>query len=327
MNSKTKLNKTAGWITWEIQVRNRSMSSALGVPLFEVLSKKSKLLKYPELIFKTINIIAENKIKILFVQNPSIVLSFLAVCLKPIFGLTVIVDAHNSGIFPLEGRSKILSFFARIICKTSNYTIVSNHFLAETVAAWDGNPIVVPDPIPNLAAHRGNPQPVSIPYILFICTWAADEPYHEIIKAAQLLKNGISIYMTGKYQGKLTSSEILALPQNIKLLGFVSESDYINYFEHATGVIDLTTRDNCLVCGAYEATELGIPAILSNSFVNKNIFSQGFVFTENNATAISESIEILINRNIELRKSIRDFKDIYMTHHATQMRALQNILE
>jgi len=82
------------------------MSTLVGIQLYELTSKKSRLAKYPGLIVKTIRIIRKHQLKTIFVQNPSIVLAFLAVCLKSILNLTVIVDAHNAGTYTLKGRSK-----------------------------------------------------------------------------------------------------------------------------------------------------------------------------------------------------------------------------
>lgn len=315
MKDDQKYSNNTAWITWEIQIRNRSMSNALGVPLHEIISHRSRWLKYPELLIRTTNTIVRNRVKTLFVQNPSIVLSFLAITLKPILKLTVIVDAHNSGIFPLEGKSKILNFFARYICKHANYTIVSNSYLAEFVTQWSGNPLVISDPIPDFSHHQKKTFTQSKPYLLFICTWAADEPYDEIIKSAHSLNDTVDIYVTGNYKKKLSEAQRAELPKNLKLLGFVSEEDYIDYFYNALAVIDLTTRDNCLVCGAYEAVALGIPALLSNSAINREIFHQGFVYTENTEEEITKNITILIENHRKLRADVECFKDIYIASH------------
>lgn len=279
---------TAGWITWEVQVRNRSMSSLLKIPLYELILDKHRAIRYPALVIKTLQLIYKNDIRILFVQNPSIVLSMLAVMLLYIRKMVVVVDAHNSGIYPLEGKSKLLCWMAKFIARRANAVIVSNSYLAEAVKNWGANPVVMPDPIP--ALHSDREVTFSKPYVFFICTWAADEPYLEIIKAAELISQDIDIYITGKYVNKLSTAQIKNLPKNIKLLGFVPEDDYVAYFKSSILAIDLTTRDNCLVCGAYEALSLGKPCVVSDSKVNREVFKAGFIYTENNSVAIAEAI-------------------------------------
>lgn len=319
--------RRAAWITWEIQVRNRSMAKALGIPLYELTSKKSRLLKYPLLIIRTIQVIVKNKTRVLFVQNPSIVLSFLAICLKPVFGLRVIVDAHNGGIYPLEGKSKILNFFARLICRKADYVIVTNSYIAQTVSEWGGQPFVMPDPIPDFSEHTVATINASRPYFLFICTWADDEPYHEVIKAAAQLEN-IDIYITGKYKNKLNSQQIETLPPQVTLLGFVSEEDYINYLRNSLAIIDLTTRDNCLVCGGYEAVSLEKPAVLSKSIVNMEVFNQGVILTDNHASAISASLQEAVKKIDILKAEIKNLKYIHLANnqkHAQDLKILTSI--
>jgi glycosyltransferase involved in cell wall biosynthesis len=313
----------AAWITWEVQIRNRSMAKALGVPLFEILSNKSRILKYPELVCKTLKVIRAQKVKILFVQNPSIVLSFLAVVLKSIFKLTVIVDAHNAGIYPLEGRNKFLNFIARFISKKADYVIVSNTYLADVVRGWAGEPLVIPDPIPKLQLISTNEIKSGKPYVFFVCTWADDEPFQAVIEAAKMVD--VDIYFTGNYK-KFFKDGVPDIPSNVKLLGFVSEERYIEYFHHSIIAMDLTTRENCLVCGAYEALALKKPMVLSDSLVNRELFSQGFVYTANTSEAIGKSILAALDEHTELENKISELKEIYELRHSTIITGLKEKL-
>lgn len=284
------------------------MSQALGVDLYELTSRKPRAIKYVILFAKTLSIIFSKNIRVIYTQNPSIVLSFVAVCLKLFFGRTVIVDAHNAGIYPLEGKHKLLNGIARFISRNANLVIISNQYLAEQVTAWGGTPFVFPDPIPPITNHpHSAPLPVDRKFALFICTWAADEPYFEVINAAKQTPD-ISIYVTGNYKNKLSQDHINSLPDNVHLLGFVSEEEYVHYFSNAQVAIDLTTRDHCLVCGAYEAAALGVPAILSDSKVNRDIFNKGFVYTLNNAQDIAASIQAAISLRHSLVIDIEQFK-------------------
>ncbi len=298
----------SGWFTWEVQPRNRSMSASLGVDLYEFTSKRPRSIKYIILLAKTLSAIFSKKISVIYTQNPSIVLSFVAVCLKLCLRRIVIVDAHNAGIYPLEGKHKFLNLIARFIARNANLVIVSNKYLAEQVTNWGGTPFVFPDPIPPIANHPTQPPlPAGENFALFICTWAADEPYFEVIKAAELTPD-IAIYVTGNYKNKLTQDTIKSLPNNVRLLGFVSEEEYVHYFSNALVAIDLTTRDHCLVCGAYEAAALGVPAILSDSKVNRDIFNKGFIYTSNNAHDIAISIQTAVSQRQSLATEIKQFK-------------------
>lgn len=301
-----KKNEKAAWITWEIQVRNRSLSKLLGVRLFEFNLHYNRAIKYPILIVKTFLAVYKNNLKTVFVQNPSIVLSMFVIILKPIFGLKVIVDAHNSGIYPLEGKFWLLNFFAQFIAKKADYVIVSNAYLAEIVNTWGANTIVMPDPVPELTPNTNAPHAIKENYALFICTWAEDEPYFEVIKAAEKINSNLKIYITGNYKKKLSIDFISSLKNNIKLLGFVSEENYVDIFSNATMAIDLTTRDNCLVCGAYEALALQIPCVITDSRINREIFCNGFSYTQNDAHSISLAIDQTYSNIIKQKEDIKN---------------------
>lgn len=316
-----KENITSIWITWEVQPRNRSMSSLLGVPLYEILLNGNRFIRYPILLFKTLSLIIKEKPQLIFVQNPSIVLALFAILLKILLNKRIIVDAHNAGIFPLEGSNSILNTIARFISKKADVTIVSNKYLANIVDGWNGKSFVMPDPLPQitpteetLSTEKGKKG-----YILFICTWASDEPYREVINAANSLQN-IDIYITGNFRKKISVDEQKTLPQSIKLLGFVSEKDYIKYFSNSIAAIDLTTRDNCLVCGAYEGAALGIPTILSDSQINREVFTHGYLYTENNSADITRAIQTALERREHLKAALMEFK----THHQNEIRLKAN---
>lgn len=305
--SSTEKKNTA-WITWEIQPRNRSMARLLGVPLHELISNSPRLIRYIKLSIKTISIISKGKVKVLFVQNPSIVLSLIAVILRPIFKLKVIVDAHNSGIFPAEQESNILNKIAKFICKHSDITIVTNKNLADIVSKRGGTAFVMPDPLPDYSSHSFKKFENSRPYLVFICTWASDEPYMEVIEAVRNFGDNIDILITGNFRKKLTIRDLEILPENIRLLGFIDEDEYLNCLAGSIAAIDLTTRDNCLVCGAYEAVSLEIPAILSDSQATKDLFSKGVILSKNNHTDIRRAISEVLTKHSSLRSEIKLLK-------------------
>ena len=126
------------WITWEIQRRNRSMSLLLGVSLYEMITSRKGFSRYVELVIRTFCLVARKNPNRVFIQNPSIVLNMFILLLKPVFRFRLIVDEHNAGIYPLEGRSRLLNFFARTIVRFADIVIVTNQSLADVCEEWGG---------------------------------------------------------------------------------------------------------------------------------------------------------------------------------------------
>lgn len=121
------------WLTWEIQRRNRTLSSKLNANLYEITANGPRWKRYPFQIFRTLKILSRTKPSFIFSQNPSLLLTALAVVYGKISNSTIIVDAHNSGIFPIEGKSYLLNRIAEILNSYSDKVIVSNSALIKFI--------------------------------------------------------------------------------------------------------------------------------------------------------------------------------------------------
>lgn len=314
------------WITWERQPRNISMARLLGVQLCEIIINKPRLIKYPFLIFKTLTLLAVYRPRFVFVQNPSIVLSFLVTSIGNFFPMCVVVDAHNAGVYPLEGKSKLLNFFANKIISMANFVIVSNKNLAKYVDSLAGNALVFPDPLPSYPFYRSEFNAKENYDFLLICTWADDEPYQEVIQAFSELGQSFNLKVTGKYSKKISEAMHKSLPENIQLLGFISEIEYQKQLYLADFTIDLTLRNDCLVCGAYESIAMGVPGVISDSSVNRSVFYNGFVFSKNDIENIKKSVLLCVEQGDFLYEKIKIMKENHMkTIEEGKKKLLENL--
>ena len=289
------------WITWEIQQRNRSMSDVLGADLYELISDRPRFLKYPILSIKTLYLLYKHRNRVVFLQNPSIVLCVIGIFFKKLFKIFLVVDEHNAGLFPLEGKSRFLNWVARLVVKESSLVIVTNENLKRTCEEWGGNAYVMPDPIPRF----GNSVGKLTQYwndsehlrFLFICSWAEDEPYQELLLAAKKFSTDkVRFIVSGNYKNKVDPHDW----PSIDFIGFIPRENYLRELELCDAVIVLTTRKDCLNCGAYEAIAAGKPGLLSDSSSLRRHFNKGFIFTNNT----SEDIYLKINSLIENYESL-----------------------
>ncbi len=285
------------WLTWETQTRNRSLSSQMEAVLFEKDSKLTSFLRYPYLAFWTIMLLLKNKARKIFVQNPSLILSFITVFFgKMVLKKHVIIDAHNTALEPISGFWKFLEPIRVFVTKNATYTIVSNDELTNRIVMHGGLPLVLADPLPefdnsiltteyNLTGKYN---------VLCICSWASDEPYCDVIKAASLLDNCIKLYITGNNKGKHTNC-LSDVPENVVLTGFLEKNKFDYILRTADAIIDLTMRKSCLLCGAYEAVSAGKPMVLSDTEALRKYFYKGTVYTDNTAVDIAEKINLVLN--------------------------------
>jgi len=297
------------WVTWESQRRNKSLSKKLDAKYFELITNKPGYIRYPVNIFKTLLIFLKEWPQYIFVQNPSLVLALFSVVFGKLVNIPIIVDAHNAGIYPFEGTSNFFNILARYIFRNASLTLVTNVYLAEYVRENGGHVFVLPDPLPDFPKTEKIAHSKSTYSILFICTWAVDEPYLEVIKAAEYIDKSITINITGNYKKKEIQNIESSISENINLTGFLPDEDYISLLYSSDIIIDLTTRENCLVCGAYEGVACGTPLILSDKRILKEYFYMGAVFTKNNCEEISTSITYAIDNLEHLRYEIKQLRN------------------
>lgn len=274
------------WLTWERQIRNRSMAKHLGVPVFEVLFNHGRFVRYVISIIITLRILCKERPSIVICQNPSIVLTVLLIFLRNIFNYKMVIDAHFGAVDAGNGSKapqRVLDWCNR----TADLIIVTNDHHAHYVRGLGGRVFICPDPLPDLSRYRQT-RIDATKNIFLICSFDVDEPYCEILKAFDELANeGFRLSISGKYK----SSGII--PDDfpyVKFLGFLPEDEYYQNLFSSQLIIDLTDNDNCLVCGAYEALSAGKPLVLSKKKALMNYFTGGTVFTENKAEGIAEAV-------------------------------------
>lgn len=296
------------WLTWEVQRRNRSMSSSLNADLYEIMSPGPRWKRYPIQIFNTIKIVFKSNATLIFVQNPSLLLSAIVVLYGKISIKTVVIDAHNAGIFPLEGHSKLLNKIAKQINSLSSKVIVSNNALKPFIKKPHDDIFAIPDPVPVITRNANYPLCQDKTNLVFICSWAADEPFEEVFKIAENLSGIVQIYITGNSKGK-EKKACHNLPGNITLTGFLANEKYDDLIHACDAIMVLTKRDDCLVCGAYEGVAVEKPMILSKTDALVNHFNKGCIYTDNTSSDIETSIRNLIHNRKNLSREIAILKE------------------
>ncbi len=291
------------WISWEKHRRTTELVSALnGIKGFYFETETNRLVRYFLLLMKTLSTIVRERPQVVFVQNPSLILSLFMVTVGKTLVPRVVVDSHNEGLKPFHPHLHWLLPLYHTIQKRADLTLVTNEALAREVRSHRGTPFVLEDKIPRLDRSRrfalqGEHN------LAFICTFQKDEPFEEVIRAASLLGPEICIYVTGKYR-KAHQNIVARAPSNLVFTGFLDENRYVGLLGSCDVIIDLTRMQDCLVCGAYEALALEKPLILSNTRALRKYFSKGAVYTENRAEDIAQAIHLAVAQKDKLEKEI-----------------------
>lgn len=295
------------WISWEKHRRTRELCKALQVRLFEQNLHLPRIVKHPYLLFWTTVLMFRYRPKGIIVQNPSVVLAFWAVLMRRILEYRLVVDAHNEGIRPFYQKLGRIQFIYKLIQKGADLTLVTNERLAEVVRRNGGVPFVLQDRLPVFpdaaaTALRGKYK------IVCISTYAKDEPYQAVIEAARGLSPDYVVYFTGNDK-RLSPEVVRHLPSNVILTGYLSEEAYIGLLKGCDVVVDLTSLEDCLVCGAYEAVALGKPLVLTDTTALRDYFYKGSVYTQNHPEEIRGAIRTAVMNRENLSAEIRALKE------------------
>jgi len=273
-------------LSWFEHRRIRGLCAGLGVELAVLSTGLKGVGRYALLAVRTFRLLARRRPHVLLVQNPSVILTVLAVAWRPIFGYRVVVDAHNEAIVPFIHRQRCVQRVSRWLLRRADLTIVTNPQLAHIVESKNGRAFVLPDRIPTPAV--GTPRPLQGGFkVVLIATFAPDEPLASAFEAVRDAR--LTLYVTGDCR-KLDPKIATTVPSNVIFTGFLDDNSYWDLLRAADAILDLTLMPDCLVGGAYEALALGKAMVLSGNAASVKTFGGAAIFTDNSTDDLRSAL-------------------------------------
>ena len=275
------------WIDWSHNLRTETLSRRLGVALEEITIGGPRLWRYIRSIHRTIGVIRDKRPAVVIATNPSIILGIFLLGLRKWYGFAVVSDAHHCGVIAENGSwlvQRLLDFHN----SRADLVIVTNENHARFVARLRGQSYVCQDPLPDIQELPHTDVTLGSRSVLLICSFSDDEPYEAVFEAfSGLTEEGFTLFVSGN--SRRARTDLSRYPW-VRLLGFLPAAEYYGYLQAASIVMDLTTNDDCLVCGAYEALAAEKPLITSKTPANAEYFGDAVVLTEHTPEAIRESV-------------------------------------
>jgi glycosyltransferase involved in cell wall biosynthesis len=303
-STMTRTTCSVIWIDWARNLRTRSLAQRLGVEVLEIRMTGNRLLRYVRSAARTVAAISRMRPEIVIATNPSLVLGFLLLLLRRWYGFVLVSDAHYVGVRDLHGWpffQKLLDFHN----SRADLVIVTNDGHANYLQSHGGRAYVCPDPLPDLSTRGSVPVTVTAKSVFLVCSFEADEPYEAVFAAfARLQDSGYQLYVSGNY--RRAQVDPAQFPW-VRFLGYVPEAEYYSYLRSCSVVLDLTTLEDCLVCGAYEAMAAGKPLVLSMTRALATYFGAAAMLTENTPDAIAANIEQAHAQRLELPRRVADW--------------------
>lgn len=299
------------WISWEEHRRSKELADAFSANLYEVLVPGGRLKRYLLSLIKTTLIIISEKPKVVFAQAPSTVLCYYCCILKFFLRYKLVIDAHNSVPNQIKSGNPILFFINTQTLKLSDFVIVTNTALFPELEKHGGSMLCLPDRPPTIntsVTERGE-------HYVLIASYQPDEPVEEVLQAFSLTGQNRKIFVTGRKPKNRPELDKFKANEQINFTGFLPEEDYEELIASARLLIDLTTDDYILVCGGYEAIAVGVPSIVSDTDVSKEVFAKGFLYARPEAESIKFCIEEFETHselyNSEIKTYASEYQDIW----------------
>jgi glycosyltransferase involved in cell wall biosynthesis len=314
--------RRAVWITWQRHRRTRELCRAFGLELVELTWGGRPALRYPVLAARTALFLLRRHPDVVFIQCPSVLLGVWAVLLKTVLRFVLVADLHNEAVEPYNYSFAAYRRALAWIGRAADVCLVTNEALKRTVEQGGGRAFVLPDKVPTLQpAPDGNP--AGAPRVVFVCSYAPDEPYLEVIQAAGLLDPGVTVYVTGDHRRLPAHVQV---PSNVRLTGYLSEEDYEDLLRGAGVVVDLTRMENCLVCGAYEAVAVERPLVTSDTRALRSYFSRGTVYTGHTAHSLAAAMTYALGERARLAAEMKVLKHDLAEQWARQGDSLRRLV-
>jgi len=275
------------WIDWESHLRTRTLAQRLEIDLVEIRFSGRRFRRYTRSMLQSWAVIRKRRPEVIIATNPSIVLAYLMLALRILYGFKLVSDAHYFGVKAVHG-SRILQWFLDLNNAMVDLVIVTNENHAQMLSALGARTFVCQDPLPILSDNLPVVELASSNSVFLVCSFDVDEPYEAAFESFAMLKEqGYKLFVSGNYEKALIKRSGY---DGVQLLGFLPDAQYYGYLKACSSVMVLTTMDDCLVCGAYEALVLKKPLLLSKTRALVDYFGDAAMFTENTAEAIRQCV-------------------------------------
>ncbi len=323
----TKLSKVEKmWLTWHYQARTRNIAQSLNVPVYEYFRNDNLLSRHLLSSLWTIKILLTKRPDKILIQYSFMLLLIIAIYKILRFNKVIlIVDCHTKAL-RRKARGVLNYIFwpvKKFSFKSADLTIISNLGLIPDIKKLHKNFIILADKIPVNKIELVKPYPFK--YCVYISSFSIDEPFDEILEVSKIIKENIKIFWTGNYPQKVNN--IKSKYPNIEFTGYISFDEYYNLIGNADCLLALTTEEDCLQSGAYEAVSFEIPLVISDTKALRNFFQDVAIYTDHSPKNIADAIPKAIENSSVSIISMKELKKIRSEEFISELHKIYNLLE
>ncbi len=298
------------FIAWErYERRSALLAQHLGATMHHIYhGQRGKLLQAPARYLtqgrETWTVLSRERPDVIFIQNPPIICVLLVFFYSRWHPAQYVIDSHTAAFTSRKWRWSV--GLHRLLSLRAAATIVHNNSQEEIVKHWGCRYCVIGF-IPG-EYTAGEHFPLAGRFnVAVISTFGEDEPLEDVLEAAAGLPE-VNFHITG--DSRRAAPHLLAKkPDNCRFTGYLPDDQYVGLLREVDVVMDLTTRDNCLLAGAFEAVCIGTPLIVSDWPTLQEYFPVGTVHVPNTVQGIREGVRRAQREQDALRQGILQLQE------------------
>lgn len=277
--------------------------------------------KYAVQAARTWRILCQDRPDVVLVQNPPIFLVLVAFLYARRRGVQYAIDSHTGAFLSPKWRWSI--GLHRLLSRSALTTIVHNTAQERIVQEWGCHYMVV-------GFTPGN-YPPGEQFALdgqfnvaVISSFHEDEPLDLVFEAAALQPES-SFYVTGD-SARIPRSLLSRKPDNCCLTGFLSYEQYVGLLRGVDAIMVLTTGQETLLMGAFEAVSVETPLIVSDTPVLRDYFCMGTVHVPNTVQGICQGLDLARRKHTVLKQEIVFLHEKLQAEWEEKLAELQQLL-
>jgi glycosyltransferase involved in cell wall biosynthesis len=299
----------AAFVSWiDYHGRSEGFIERLGLaPIYVSYLKQQDVvsapLKYGPQVISTLRRLFEVKPEVVFVMDPPMFAAAAVSVYCLVSRARYVMDCH-SGVFNSRKWRWSLPI-QRFLARRAAAVMVTNPSHLSEVLSWHAKGLIVGDPPPMLPTPTV--RSAAPPFVFVIGVFGDDEEVPAVLEAAARLP-GVEFRMSGDTR-RARRAWLDSHPSNVKFTGFLSINDFWSHVGGAMAVLTLTTREDTILQGGWEAMFMEQPLITSNTSALRRYFTRGTVFVDNNPDSIAAGVAYALSHQAELQVEARGLRE------------------
>lgn len=277
--------------------------------------------RYAVQTVRTWRLLRCEKPDVIVTANPPIFAALAVYIYARLAGARFAIDSHTGAFVSKRWRWSL--GLHRYLSRRAAATIVHNTAQEAIVQQWDCPYCVIGFTPGDYSGKADYPLPAGF-NVAVISTYKHDEPVAIIFEAARQLPD-VCFHFTGSTRN-LSNTLREQCPPNCHLCEFLPYDAYIGLLSGADVVLDLTTRDETLLLGGFEAVSIGTPLITSDWPLLQAYFHSGTIHVPNTVDGIRDGVRRAQRDHAHLRDGIVQLRRELTAEWQTQFGELQRLL-